>query len=293
MERTSLFEEVCFMAILNFADILQKVGIDPERVKMIRHSLTSEQFIPCYEKGMIWEYTRTQKRNFAKDFDYWAVFIGDAGTMARFYALYKVDGFVPATPEIMPVGFPHVDWFTGEFGYFNLEHVDLLQEYEDRLIIDWGRGTLAWHQSGSLEKPVVAIQSHGAEVFSGYENLILSFDQLNTIINNRPVYESWHTALEAVKAVYLIVDTVSGQQYVGSAYGDDGLLGRWKAYIDTRDGGNKKIKELLRKEPERYHKFQFSILQILPKSTSNESVRQCEALYKNKLLSREFGMNDN
>ena len=96
-----------------------------------------------------------------------------------------------------------------------------------------------------------------------------------------------------MKAVYLFVDTVSGQQYVGSAYGDDGLLGRWKAYIDTRDGGNKKIKELLRKEPERYHKFQFSILQILPKSTSNESVIQCEALYKNKLLSREFGMNDN
>ena len=293
MERTSLFEEVCFMAILNFADILQKVGIDPKRVKMIRHSLTRETFKICYEKGMILEYTRTQNRNFAKDFDYWAVFIGDAGTMARFYALYKADGFVPATPEVMPVGFPHVDWFTGEDGYFNLEHVDLLQEYEDRLIIDWGRGTLAWHQSGSLEKPVVAIQSRGAEVFSGYENLILSFDQLNTIIKNRPVYESWHTALEAVKAVYLIVDTVSGQQYVGSAYGDDGLLGRWKAYIDTRDGGNKKIKELLRKEPERYHKFQFSILQILPKSTSNESVIQCEALYKNKLLSREFGMNDN
>ncbi len=247
------------MAILNFADILQKVGIDPKRVKVIRHSLTSDQFKPCYKKGMIWEYTRTQSRNFAKDFDYWAVFIGDEGTMARFYALYKVDGFVPATPEVMPVGFPHVDWFTGENGYFNLEHVDLLQEYEDRLIIDWGRGTLAWHQSGSLEKPIVAIQSRAAEVFSGYENLILSFDQLNTIIKNRPVYESWHTALEAVKAVYLIVDTVSGQQYVGSAYGNDGLLGRWKAYIDTRDGGNKKIKELLCKAPERYHKFGFVV----------------------------------
>lgn len=41
------------MAILNFADILQKVGIDPKRVKVIRHSLTSEQFKPCYKKGMI------------------------------------------------------------------------------------------------------------------------------------------------------------------------------------------------------------------------------------------------
>ena len=159
--------------------------------------------------------------------------------------------------------------------------MDLLQEYEDRLIIDWGRGTLAWHQSGSLEKPVVAIQSHGAEVFSGYENLILSFDQLNTIINNRPVYESWHTALEAVKAVYLIVDTVSGQQYVGSAYGDDGLLGRWKAYIDTRDGGNKKIKELLRKEPERYHKFQFSILLLNYTFCSSRCVCSIYLIYHN------------
>lgn len=45
--------------------------------------------------------------------------------------------------------------------------------------------------------------------------------------------------------------------------------------------------------PERYHKFQFSILQVLPKTLSPEEVTNIETLYKNKLLSKKFGMNAN
>lgn len=52
-------------------------------------------------------------------------------------------------------------------------------------------------------------------------------------------------ALSGVKAVYLILDTKNGQQYVGSAYGDGGLLERWKCYADTFHGNNKLMKELI------------------------------------------------
>ena len=39
------------MAILNFSDVLKKVGLDPKRVKLIRHSLTDREFRKCYEKN--------------------------------------------------------------------------------------------------------------------------------------------------------------------------------------------------------------------------------------------------
>ena len=41
------------MAILNFSDVLKKVGLDPKRVKLIRHSLTDREFRKCYEKNMV------------------------------------------------------------------------------------------------------------------------------------------------------------------------------------------------------------------------------------------------
>ena len=67
--------------------------------------------------------------------------------------------------------------------------------------------------------------------------------------------------------MYLIVDTVTGKQYVGSAYGDGGLLARWRTYIDTYHGGNKLLVAELKADPATYSRFQFSVLQILPRST--------------------------
>ena len=50
--------------------------------------------------------------------------------------------------------------------------------------------------------------------------------------------------MENQKAVYLIVDTKTGKKYVGSAYGDNMLLGRWRNYIANGHGGNKLLKSL-------------------------------------------------
>ena len=46
--------------------------------------------------------------------------------------------------------------------------------------------------------------------------------------------------MAAVNAVYLIVDTKTGDRYVGSTYGYDGLLGRWSVYVATGGHGNNK-----------------------------------------------------
>ena len=281
------------MAILYFSDVLKKAGLDPAKVKLIRHALTDKGFKSCYDKNMVLEYTRQQKSGFSKNYDYWCVFISGKGTLAKLFACYKVGNSVPDTPDVMPKDFPHPEWFQGENAYFDLEHIDLLKDYEGRLTIDWGNSARMWHQKGTTEKPIVAIQADEKKVFSGFENLILTYDELKEIVENPTIYEAWHTALSSVNAIYLIVDQETGKQYVGSAYGKDGLLGRWSCYVNSLHGNNKLMKELICAYPERYHHFQFSILQILPKTVTDDEVIQTESLYKKKLLTIPFGMNDN
>lgn len=281
------------MAILYFSDVLKKVGLEPSKVKLIRHALTDKGFRDCYEQNMVLEYTRRQKQKFSKGYDYWCVFISGKGTLAKLWACYKVGDSIPDTLDIIPQGFPHPEWFNGEYAYYDLEHIDLLRDYEGRLTIDWGNSTRMWHQRGTTEKLIISIQADEKKVFSGFENLILTYDELKEIILNPTVYESWHTALSSVNAIYLIVDRETGKQYVGSAYGKNGLLGRWSCYVHSLHGHNKLMKELICNCPERYHHFQFSILQILPKTTTDDEVIQTESLYKKKLLSISFGLNNN
>lgn len=46
-------------------------------------------------------------------------------------------------------------------------------------------------------------------------------------------------------------------------------------------------------DPGTYSRFQFTVLQILPKGTTPDAVIAVESLYKNKFLTRQFGLNAN
>ena len=128
------------MAILNFSDVLKNVGLDPKEVKLIRHALSDERFRECYKAGMAHEYTQHQKVGFSKGYSYWITFISDGGTYARLHSCYRVNGFVPDTPDVCPTGLPdcEAEEYRGENAFFNLEYIDLLKEYEGKLVIDWG-----------------------------------------------------------------------------------------------------------------------------------------------------------
>ena len=63
--------------------------------------------------------------------------------------------------------------------------------------------------------------------------------------------------------------------------------------METHHSGNVKIKRLLDKHPDRYKQFLFSILQILPKTITEDSVIKIESLYKKKLMSLRFGLDEN
>ena len=144
------------MAILNFSDVLKNVGLDPKRVKLIRHSLGDKAFKKCYDKNMVEEYTRVQSETFSNGYDYWCVFISDKSTTAKFFACYKVNGGVIDTQDTKPKGFPLEDWFQGQRMFYNLERIDLLKEYEGRLLIECGLPHLKRQKS----KEVCVLTAH-------------------------------------------------------------------------------------------------------------------------------------
>ena len=63
--------------------------------------------------------------------------------------------------------------------------------------------------------------------------------------------------------------------------------------VSTKHGNNKNLIDLLEQSPEEYKNFQFSILDVLPKSILKESVTQKENRIKEKLGSIAFELNAN
>ncbi len=84
------------------------------------------------------------------------------------------------------------------------------------------------------------------------------------------------------------MDSATGKQYVGSAYGVGGILGRWHGYAKTGHGGNKELKNMVD-----FSGLQFSILYTCSASKSAKKVCRYETLFKEKLGSRAHGLNWN
>lgn len=129
--------------------------------------------------------------------------------------------------------------------------------------------------------------------FPGYYDVILSYSELREMINNPDSNRKWHRMLISISGVYLILDKISGKQYIGSAYGKNGIWGRWKKYSKNPSGGNELVKKLLDKKPNAYENFQFSILRVLEHSSTKDEVIQQESCIKIKLGTRVFGLNEN
>ncbi len=175
------------------------------------------------------------------------------------------------------------------------------KQYLGRLIITWkDRNTrnVRMKSIENIEKLTVKTileepYNEIAEAFPGYENVNLSWEDLSRVLK----LKTWRTALENQKGVYLITDTATNKRYVGSAYGDNMILGRWQDYAKNGHGGNKLLKELIANEGLDYvkHNFRYSILDIYKSSVNDEIIIRRESWWKELLLTRnpEFGYNDN
>ncbi|MEH7378843.1 GIY-YIG nuclease family protein, partial [Neobacillus drentensis] len=179
--------------------------------------------------------------------------------------------------------------------YYVLEEMPGFADLKDRLVINWSGGAINWIQwLDKLEKEVVQLLPKGyVSHFPGYLNFILTHDQLKKIIENPEAHKDWHKMLSAVAGIYLIVDTTTGKQYIGSASGKEGLLSRFKSYAKSADGGNVELKKLIDANPMNAKMLQFTLLETLPLSLTAKEVLAREELYKKKLGSLKNGLNLN
>jgi hypothetical protein len=184
---------------------------------------------------------------------------------------------------------------TGGFKYTTLE-LPGYSELGGRLIVEWGEGTRSWaqwlHTAGDKTVTELLPQNYVMD-FPGFYNFILSYDQLTTMIANPDSNREWQRMLSSVSGVYVILHQSTGKQYIGSAYGAGGIWERWASYAKSPCGGNHLLRELLRKDPSSHKSFRFSVLRVFESGTTSDEVLGQEALMKQKLGSRTFGLNSN
>lgn len=128
--------------------------------------------------------------------------------------------------------------------------------------------------------------------FTDYESVELTFSELREVISNK--YSDYYKPLSTVKGVYMIIDGNTGKQYIGSAYDGEAIYSRWADYASTYHGGNSELIKLFEQHGEEYFKqFRYFILRILPKKTPADDIIAVENYYKERYLTRKFGLNDN
>ena len=173
-----------------------------------------------------------------------------------------------------------------------------LDEYSGRMVFKCKRKFSFYNSSdcGSdfvVESITPPETDRTVEQFRDYDSVELTFVQLKEVIDRR--YIDYYEHLSCVKAVYMIIDGNTGKQYVGSAYEKkESLWARWSVYAETCHGNNQKLIELYNAKGAAYfNQFKFIILQIFPQKASDKEIVEAESRYKNRFLTREFGLNAN
>jgi hypothetical protein len=281
--------------VYGILDLLVSRGFDPScKAKLVRHQDKRWDVNDLIRDGWMNTYQSLQTNDIYKGCEYAVTFTGDGGSRAKLLAVYRVVSVRAATLEDIPESSPFAGQVELPLIWYVLEYQDQYADLEGRVVIEWGKSARAWHQR-MRNKPIIEIYPPGRSLqpFSDYLDFSLNHNELKDLIANPSAHRDWYSSLMAVAGIYLILAETTGQQYVGSAYGSEGIWGRWSQYASNGHGNNKLVRELVKAHPDYPKAFRFSILQVLPKSTKDAEVIRWESRYKEKLGSRAMGLNSN
>jgi len=275
---------------LRFNHLLADEGITPADVRLLRHQTGK---VPGRTPYSLWrddpaafeEYQSVQVgtlRDRAKfGSPLWASFVAPPGGGTMFVGMYEAalvgpapEGAVcPLRREPVP---PGCDLYT-------CRQSNHLADYAGRLFIDWGESARAWVQRADNQNKVIVelARAFQEEVFPGFTKLIRPLSEIETM----PA--AWKETLRANRGIYLLACPTTREHYVGSAYGEDGFIGRWRAYVANGHGGNVGLRA---RDPSDYL---VSILEVVGSSATVEEIIALESNWKLKLHSRDIGLNLN
>lgn len=279
--------------MFQFTEFLAKLDLDPTRVRLLRHDARG---VTAWRRGgarTFGCFASFQRQNpppyggveIASHFlpapnlpdgTLTALYVGTTRIVDR----WEWDG------ERLPM-IQDAEIIEGERGRenvdaFDLEWIEEGREYAERLLINWGPGGRAWSQwAHRRQKEILEIRLQPQEPpFPGFSGFISRISEIPRFP------QAWIGSLEGVRGVYVLV-TDDGDQYVGSAGGVDGFMGRWRQYLANGHGGN----VLLRAAG--HQDYAVAILEVASPDMSQGDILAREAFWKIKLGARAHGLNAN
>jgi hypothetical protein len=291
-------------------DLLRQKKIDPKKVLVLRHRPHERELnkvLPWLvaEKPEVFNaYQQTQGSKLEGVMQamigsgYVCSFIRRKAGKALFVGLYSIAGTRPLTFEqfwqvpayIEMKSFGMKGWYTKESNrptilWFDLVLTDFYADWKGKLVVNWPPPERSWwRRAHRNDIPIAAILEDSAldAAMPEWNAIDLSWEELKVIPSR------WKARLSEWRGIYYIFDTSDRKGYVGSAYGESNLLGRWLAYAEYGHGGN----VLLR--PRDPSSFQFTILQRVSPDMDSADVIQLESTWKDRLHTRApIGLNDN
>jgi hypothetical protein len=290
--------------MMNLSSILTNDHIDPQHVLVMRHRPQE----PELRKVLPWlaadrphlfnAFQQTHGERVERAMlgaKHVASFIGHEPGKALFVGLYSIGKTTPMTSTQLWQVPAHIELKAyGHSGFskrrptvlwFDLALTEFYAAWKGKLIITWPPPERAWMRRAHKNVfPIQAILEESAldAAMPNWDQIDLGWDELR-ILPNR-----WRLALSQWRAIYFIYDETDRKGYVGSAYGDENLLGRWLNYGRSKHGGNKLLRE---RDPKN---FRFSILQRVSPDMDADDVIRLEGTWKERLHTRSpFGLNDN
>lgn len=227
---------------------------------------------------------------------YVASFIGHEPGKALFVGLYKIGKSktlthgkywqVPAYVELKKLG---MTGFLTESRssclWFDLTLIDFYASWKGKLIVDWPPPERSWWRRANRNTMTV----HAILEDSALDAAMKKWDELDLTWNQLSVLpKRWQAKIAEWRGIYYIFDASDGKGYVGSAYGPDNLLGRWRKYAASGHGGNRHLRE---RDPQHFH---FTILELVSPTMDAVEVIRRENTWKERLHTRKpSGLNDN
>jgi hypothetical protein len=271
-----------------FNTLLQESGIDPATVQLVRHQDTrsrrgSSPYSLWRNRRESFEaYQRLQRRRVFDVQGVIASFVVPPNGESLFTGLYAVSAVAPnATSASCPL--LGTEFAAGAVNLYEMTQMPNLAELGGLLTVEWGDGARAWVQRArNQNKPVLEIRRRLEDPpFPGFARLLAKSDELDLL----PA--SWAAILAATGGVYLLVSAHSGEQYVGSATGEEGFWSRWEAYARDGHGGNVLLRQ--RGRPP----YWISVLETAPSTATKNETLASEQRWKERLGTRAFGLNGN
>ncbi len=277
------------MSALQLNDLLLDAGIALPTARLMRHQQALENGLTPY---YLWRdypedfyfYQSTQgenKRARLKGAKHWVSFVATPSGSTLLVGVYDIS-FKGVLDYDVDFKSDRTRKIAGSCDEYITLKTSLLKSYVGRLTIDWGPGARSWIQYPVRKPKLISglAEKSYAEMFPGYLQFQIRLSEVSTLPAD------WKALLRAVGGVYLLTCARTREQYVGSAYGENGFLGRWETHA-AHGGDAIKLQSRERSD------YCVSILEVAGTALQTDDIIAAEALWKRKLQSREMGLNSN